>query len=169
VVAALAGAGVTGAAQAPQLSRLDRNRLKQMLDGIGAELKKSYFDPTFGGRDIDAHMAAAQAKLDAASSLNHGFALIAQALVELEDSHTYFIPPARAARVEYGWRAQTIGDRCYVVAVKPGSDAAAEGLAPGDEEVSVDGFFPNRDEMWKLDYSLFIPDEVVLPSRGGMT
>jgi carboxyl-terminal processing protease len=156
VIAAMAWLAMPLAQQPPQLSKLDRNRLKQMLEGIGSELKKSYYDPAFGGRDIDEHLAAAKAKLETASSLNHGFAVIAQALVDLEDSHTFFIPPARTASVEYGWRLQMHGDKCYIVAVKPGSDAAAKGLAPGDQVISVDGFFPNRDEMWKLEYSLYV-------------
>jgi C-terminal processing protease CtpA/Prc len=47
---------------------------------------------------------------------------------------------------------QMIGDRCFVVAVKPGSDAEAKGLKEGDEVVSVDGYKPTRNTLWKLRY-----------------
>jgi C-terminal processing protease CtpA/Prc len=39
-----------------------------------------------------------------------------------------------------------------VVAVKPGSDAEAKGIKPGDLVVSVDGFKPTRKELWKMEY-----------------
>jgi C-terminal processing protease CtpA/Prc len=48
---------------------------------------------------------------------------------------------------------QMIGDKCYVVAVKPGSDAEAKGLQQGDEVYSIDGFGPSRANMWKIQYS----------------
>jgi carboxyl-terminal processing protease len=47
---------------------------------------------------------------------------------------------------------QMVGDRCYVVAVKPGSDADKKGLKEGDEVVSVNGVGPNRNTLWKMLY-----------------
>jgi C-terminal processing protease CtpA/Prc len=40
-----------------------------------------------------------------------------------------------------------------VVVVKPGSDAEAQGLKPGDEVLTLDGFKPTRDNIWKMDYN----------------
>jgi carboxyl-terminal processing protease len=51
---------------------------------------------------------------------------------------------------------QAIGDKCYVVAVKPGSDAEAKGIKPGDLVVSVDGFKPTRKELWKMEYYYYL-------------
>jgi C-terminal processing protease CtpA/Prc len=48
---------------------------------------------------------------------------------------------------------QMIGDKCYIVAVQPGSNAEAIGLRPGDEVYSLDGFGPSRENMWKIQYS----------------
>jgi C-terminal processing protease CtpA/Prc len=47
---------------------------------------------------------------------------------------------------------QAIGDKCYVVAVKPGSDAEAKGLRRGDLILSIDGFTPTREVLWKIQY-----------------
>ena len=73
-------------------------------------------------------------------------------MLDLNDSHTVFFPPSRTGRVEYGWRMQMIGDKCFVTAVKPGSDAEKKGLKVGDEIVAIEGFRPNRKEMWKINY-----------------
>jgi len=55
--------------------------------------------------------------------------------------------------VDYGWKMQAVGDAVYVTAVKPGSDAEAQGLKPGDEVLSVDGFRPTRPTLWKMEYN----------------
>src|SRR2546423_1539538 len=73
----------------------------------------------------------------------------------VEDSHTYFIPPSRHERIEYGWQMKTVGEKCYVSAVKPGSDAEKKGLAVGDEVVGVDGYAPLRENLWKLKYMYY--------------
>jgi carboxyl-terminal processing protease len=58
---------------------------------------------------------------------------------------------------------QAIGDQCYVVAVKPGSDAEVKGLKPGDTVISIDGFKPSRKELWKMEYYYY-----ALSPRPGM-
>ena len=63
------------------------------------------------------------------------------------------VPPRKASRTEYGWRMQMIGDKCFITAVQPGSDAEAKGLKPGDEIYSWDGYEPTRDNLWKMQYS----------------
>jgi C-terminal processing protease CtpA/Prc len=123
-----------------------------MLGQIEAALRKDYYDKTFHGIDLDSQFKAAAAKIDAAVSQGHAYAIIAQALVDLNDSHTYFLPPDRPARYEYGWKMRIVGDECYVVAVKPDSDAATKGVKPGDRLVRFDAFLPQRDQLWKAQY-----------------
>lgn len=137
---------------AQSLDRIERGRAKDMLNTIKKEIKSNYYDPTFHGIDLDARFKIAEEKLDKAASLGQAFGIIAQAVLELNDSHTIFFPPSRAAKFEYGWRMQMIGEKCFVTAVKPKSDAAAKGLKIGDEVLSVEGFRPTRKEMWKINY-----------------
>ncbi|HJR07567.1 MAG TPA: S41 family peptidase [Pyrinomonadaceae bacterium] len=138
--------------RAQSLDRIERERAQTMLSVLKNELKKNYYDPNFHGMDVDARFKAAEEKIKQATSINQAFGIIAQAFLDLNDSHTTFSPPSRAVRVEYGWQMQAIGDKCYVVAVKPGSDADAKGVKPGDLIVSVDGFKPTRKELWKMEY-----------------
>jgi C-terminal processing protease CtpA/Prc len=133
-------------------SSIDRDRAHVMLQAIKSDLKKSYYDPNFHGMDLEARFKTADEKLKQATSLGQMFGVIAQALDDLKDSHTFFVPPGRSYRTEYGGQMQMSGDKCYVIAVKPGSDAEAKGLKEGDEIKSIDGIMPTRENMWKIQY-----------------
>lgn len=137
---------------AQSIDRIERERALTMLSNIKNELKSNYYDPGMRGMDVDARFKLAEEKIKQASSLGQAFGIIAQALLDLNDSHTTFAPPSRTISVEYGWQMQAIGNQCFVTAVKPGSDAAAKGIKPGDLVLSVDGFKPQRKELWKMDY-----------------
>ncbi len=134
-------------------SSIDRDRGSVMLRTIKENLKSNYYDPAYHGMDLEARFKASEQKIKTATSLGQIFGIIAQTLIELEDSHTFFLPPGRSVTVEYGWQMQIVGEKCYVVAVKPGSDAEAKGLREGDEIYSMDGFAPIRANFWKLQYT----------------
>ena len=148
---------------AQAFDRIERERALTMLSNVKDQLKKNYYDPTIRGMDVDARFKAAEEKIKQANSLGQSFGIIAQVLLDLNDSHTSFIPPSRAVSVDYGWRMQAVGDQCYVMWVKPGSDAAAKGLKPGDLVLSIDNFKPTRKELWKMEYYYY-----ALSPRPGM-
>jgi len=139
-------------AQALKASGLDKERGHDMVSQIKSDLKKEYYDPTFHGMDVDARFKLLDEKINSATSVGHIFGIIAQALIELEDSHTFFLPPGRSAKTEYGFEMQMVGDHCFVTAVKPGSDAEAKGLKEGDEIWQIDAFGPVRENFWKIKY-----------------
>ena len=140
------------AVNAQSLDGVSRGRAKDMLNAVKNEIKGNYYDATFHGIDLNGRFKIADEKLDKVTSMGQAFGVIAQAVLELNDSHTKFYPPSFAAKYEYGWRMQMIGDKCFVIAVKPKSDAEKKGLKPGDEILSVEGFRPNRKELWKVNY-----------------
>lgn len=138
--------------QAQSISKTERERARTMLQAMKEDIKKYYYDPNFHGLDLEARFSAADEKIKTATSLGQLFGIIAQAMVDLNDSHTRFLPPRRTTSTEYGWQMQMVGDRCYIVAVKPGSDAEKKGLKEGDEVISVNGVGPSRNTLWKMNY-----------------
>jgi C-terminal processing protease CtpA/Prc len=139
-------------ARTQSVSNTERERARNMLQTMKEDIKKYYYDPNFHGMDLEARFTAADEKIKTATSLGQLFGIIAQAMVDLNDSHTLFYPPPRTTSTEYGWQMQIIGDRCYVVSVKPGSDAEKKGLKAGDEIVSINGVGPSRNTFWKMRY-----------------
>lgn len=137
---------------AQKVEAKDRDRGLTMLRTVKDKLQKNYYDPTFRGTDLDARFKTAEDKIKEASSVGQIFGVIAQVLVELDDSHTFFMPPSRANETDYGWTMQMIGDRCYVSSVTKDSDAEAKGVKPGDEVVEFEGRKITRANMWKLEY-----------------
>lgn len=137
---------------AQQASQFERDRGRTMLNIIKNDLKKNYYDPSFRGWDLETRFKEAEENIKAAQTQNQIFGIIAHTLAQLDDSHTFFLPPSRPYTLEYGWTMQMIGDKCYVVAVKPGSDAEAKGLKEGDELNSIDNIRPSRQNLWQILY-----------------
>ena len=134
------------------LSGQDRDRGLIMLKAARDDIRKNYYDPELRGIDLDARIKAAEARIKQAKSNGEVFGIIAQVLMDFNDSHTIFLPPQRASRIEYGWQVQTFGDDTYVIAVKPKSDAEAKGLKPGDKVLAIDGVAPSRENLWVYHY-----------------
>jgi len=140
----------------PQSAKVDRDRGKDILDTLKTDIEENYYDRNFHGMDLNARFKAAREKIKTATTNSQVFSIIAQAIVDLNDSHTFFLPPDRVVGFDYGWRMQMIGETPYVVAVKPGSDADAKGLKVGEVVYSIDGYAPTRENLWKIEYSYYL-------------
>ena len=141
-------------ARSQQMSSLDRGRALEMLEEVARDVQKHYYDQNFHGVDWNAKVREAKEKIRAETSLNMSLAHIAAALDTLNDSHTFFLPPPRPYRHDYGFRTVMVGERCYIERVRPDTDAEAKGLKRGDEVLTVNGFHPTRETLWKMDYTL---------------
>ncbi|HEV7700752.1 MAG TPA: S41 family peptidase, partial [Pyrinomonadaceae bacterium] len=133
-------------------SASDRDRGLEMLTMVRDDLKDKYYDRSLHGMDLEARFKAAKEKMKTATSNGQIMGIIAQMMLDMGDSHTFFLPPARANRTEYGWKVQMFGDRPFVIAVKPKSDAEAKGLKVGDEVLTIDGNAVTRDNLWTMQY-----------------
>jgi len=143
---------VCAEAQQPVVAAYDRERGQGMLQMVRDDLKGKYYDPSLRGMDLDARFKAAKEKIKTATSNGQIMGIIAQMMLDLGDSHTFFLPPGRASRTEYGWKVQMFGDRPFVIAVKPKSDAETKGLKVGDEVLAIDGNAVTRDNLWTMQY-----------------
>jgi C-terminal processing protease CtpA/Prc len=139
-------------AQQPPMTKFDRDRLQEVLTLVAGDVQKHYYDPKFHGLDWGATIAKAKAEINSETSMNMGMSHIAAALDTLNDSHTFFTPPRHANRYDYGWQYEMVGDHCFVTHVRPNSDADTKGVKSGDELLGLNGFSPNRENLWKMQY-----------------
>jgi carboxyl-terminal processing protease len=142
-------------------SRSNRETALAMLDVVASDVRKDYYDPKLHGLDWDAKVRQAKEEIDKAPTLEAAYLQIAAVLEALNDSHTYFMSPGFTLKYDYGWRFQMVGNRCYVTHVRPGSDAEAKGIKPGDQVLTLNGFSPARETLWKMEYVL----EALSPMR----
>jgi len=136
-----------------KFEKQDLERSRQMLRDAYDTVKKHYYDTTFHGLDWDARYHTFDEQMKTATSLGDSFSIIADFLAGLKDSHTFFEPPSRPFRVDYGYRFQVVGDSAFVSRVRPGSDAVSK-LHPGDQVLAINKVRVTRATSWQLDYVL---------------
>jgi carboxyl-terminal processing protease len=139
-----------------QVSPGDRAQAQEMLKTVVSDVGQFYYDPKLLGTDWDARVRKAKEVIANATTVQAATLEIAAVLESLNDSHTYFLPPRYSILVDYGWEFQMLGDRCYVTHVKAGSDAEVKGLRPGDEVMMINGVMPTRENIWKMQYKLYL-------------
>ncbi len=122
--------------------RFERSRHKQMLKLVKDDVKKNYFDPAFKGLDIEAGYQRAAEKLEKAESIGQMSGVVAQFLMDFDDSHLFFLPPGKQNKTHYGFRFRMMGDKCLVYHVNKDSDAEKKGLAVGDQIYAIQGLIP---------------------------
>ncbi len=135
-----------------KIDTVERGQAIAMLKNVKNAIKNDYWDANYKGMDLEKRFSAAEEKIKAVDYLSQAFSIIAQAVIDLDDSHTTFYPPALSTIVEYGWKMKIYGEKAFISAVKDDSDASKKGLRVGDEVVAINGFRPNRKEFWKIVY-----------------
>src|SRR5215204_3197667 len=143
---------VGNSVDAQKMDRIERERFKSMLTNVKNAVKKDYYDTNFHGINLDERFKTAADRLEQVNSTGEAMGVIAQVLLDFDDSHLYFLPPATNIDVEYGWRMQMHGDKCFVTIVKPKPDAEAKGLKVGDQILAIENVSPNRKDLWKINY-----------------
>ncbi len=122
-----------------QIDSIALQRAHLMLHQAYDEIRKNYYDTTFHGVDLDKSYQQFNARLDISKSVNESFRVVAAFMLNLHDSHTFFMPPTRTNRSTPGFFMQLIGDKCLITRIRPGTDASAK-LHVGDQVLALDGF-----------------------------
>ena len=141
-------------ASAQTLTSFDRGRALDMLAVVHEDITKYYFDSTYGGADLTAIFDTARARIKNATRVEESLLAIAQATIEVNDGHTLFLPPGLTQRADYGWSMAFVGDTCRVFGVKPASDAAHQGVTPGDVVYRIEGIAPSRHNLFYIRYMI---------------
>ena len=150
----------------------ERRIVEIILGDVVQDVKSNYYDPKYHGVDLDALYQEAKERVKTAKSYNQALATVAWVLRQLDDSHTYLVPPRRSHKRIYDYRYAMIGDECYIIAVQPGGDAEKKGLKVGDRVLSFNTIVPTHDNLWEINYlfRLLRPqaaDELVIQSFDG--
>jgi carboxyl-terminal processing protease len=133
-------------------TKSDRRLAESMLGDADADVQKHYYDSKFHGVDWRARVQEARKNIVAARSMDDAVSEIAALLDSLHDSHTFLLLPPRTQIHDYGFQMEMIGDRCYVVRVRAGSDAEKKGLRKGDEVRAVNEYPVSRKNFRRLVY-----------------
>jgi Peptidase family S41 len=141
-------------ASAQTLTSFDRGRALDMLAVVHEDITKHYFDSTYGGADLTAIFETARTRIKNATRVEESLFAIAQATIEVNDGHTLFLPPGLTQRADYGWSMAFVGDTCRVFSVKPQSDAAHQGVTPGDIIYRIEGIAPSRHSLFYIRYMI---------------
>ena len=137
-----------------QYTSLDRDLAESMLRDADADVQKHYYDSTLQGLDWRARVQEAKKNIESARSIDDAVSEIAALLDSLHDSHTSLVLPPRKQIHDYGFQMEMIGDRCFVVRVRAGSDAEKKGLRQGDEIREVNEYPVSRRNFRRLVYIL---------------
>jgi carboxyl-terminal processing protease len=132
-----------------------------MLDEMKDILNEYYYDPKLHGIDLKARIEAAKARVKTMEFNWQMYRVLVQVLLEFDDSHTRMMLPPREDYFQYGLAWQMIGEDCYITYVKKGSNAATQGVEPGDQLLLLGKYTPTRQDLWKMNYVLYKLD----PSR----
>lgn len=130
----------------------ERSRHVQILKTIKDDIKKNYYDPQFRGINLDERFKLAEEKIKQAASIGQMSGIIAQTLVDFNDSHLFFVPPGKANKTRYGFEVQMVGEKCFVSRVSEKSDAFTKGLRVGDEVLDIERYIPTRQNLWLMNY-----------------
>lgn len=138
----------------------ERKRGIEILETFKKDIQKYYFDPAYGGRDLDALIQRGIDSVNSAPSSGYVYGNVSGTIMNFGDPHTYFIPPPPVNHVQHGWTVLMIGDKCYVTAVKEGSDAEAKGVKPGDIVLSLARNTPTRRTLGNILFFVSVAPEV---------
>ncbi|MBK9215444.1 MAG: hypothetical protein IPM59_07565 [Chloracidobacterium sp.] len=129
-----------------------RNIFLTWLGAMKDSIKADYYDPKYRGIELDERFDVARNRIESLRYDWQMFQVLAELLMEFDDSHTSLIMPPRKDHFDYGFYMQIVGVRCLVTSVTKDSDAEKAGLEVGDQIIRVGAVEPDRDSLWKLFY-----------------
>ena len=127
-----------GVACADELSQ-NRSVMKNILKVVASDIEKNFYDPNLKGLNWPRLVETARQKIDNAKSVNEMEAAIYELTEQIDDSHTFFIPPLGTSEAKYGFEAKPFGDDVRVYEITPKGAAEQAGLQLGDHIVSMQG------------------------------
>ena len=79
----------------------ERRIVEDILGDVIKDVKNNYYDPNYHRVNLDVLFQEAKERVKVAKSYNQALAIVAWVLRQLDDSHTFLIPPRRAHKRIY--------------------------------------------------------------------
>ncbi len=130
--------------------KFERGRMEDVMDVVARDVQKNFYDPSLKGADWTTITERARQRIRQADHLGDMLGAIASVPYQLNDSHTYFIPPGRSARVDYGFEAKPFGKDILVYKVNKDGLAIKADLRLGDRLVAMGGFAAKRENFFEM-------------------
>jgi C-terminal processing protease CtpA/Prc len=130
--------------------KFERGRMENIMDVVAKDIQKNFYDANLKGVDWKTITERARQRIRGADHLGEMLAAIASVPYQLNDSHTYFIPPGRSARVDYGFEAEPFAKDILVYKLKKDGPAVKAGLQLGDRIVGLNGFAVKRENFFEM-------------------
>jgi carboxyl-terminal processing protease len=111
-----------------------------MLKVIAQDVEKNFYDSELHGLDWKALTEETRQRINNAKSNSEMMTAIFLLVDKLQDSHTMFLAPSRAAQPLFGFEAKAFGDEIRIYQIKKNSAAANAGLQLGDRILAINGF-----------------------------
>lgn len=143
---------------------LDRGRAQDMLKYVAEDVEKNFYDPNLKGVDWKSLVSQARERIDRARSRSDMFKAIFVLLANLHDSHTFFLPPSRSSRVQFGFDAMAFGDdEIRIYRLEKDGVGAKAGLKVGDCILGINNFNADRKtwDIMMLDFRVLRPIQVM--------
>jgi carboxyl-terminal processing protease len=128
----------------------ERGRMEDIMDVVAKDIQRKFYDPKLKGVDWKTISERARQRIRQADHLGDMLAAIASVPYQLYDSHTYFIPPGRSAKVDYGFEAEPFAKDILVYKLKKDGPAIKAGLQLGDKIVAMYGFAAKRENFFEM-------------------
>ncbi|HYM77673.1 MAG TPA: S41 family peptidase [Candidatus Dormibacteraeota bacterium] len=132
--------------------------------GVAEVLQKHFYDPQMKGVDWKKALADAESKINATDRVGEMYGAIDEMVLQLDDSHTRFIPPEQTRQPKFGFQLKPFGNATRIYKIQETGPAAQAGLKLGDTIVGIDGVPADRKHYFHtLIYYRFIqPEEVMV-------
>lgn len=130
--------------------KFERGRMEDIMDVVAKDIQKNFYDPNLKGVDWKAITEKARQRIRQADHLGDMLAAIASMPYQIHDANTYFVPPRRSAKVDYGFDAEPFRGEILVYNLKEEGPAAKGGLQLGDKIVAMEGFAVKRETFFEI-------------------
>lgn len=130
--------------------KFERGRMEDIMNVVAKDIQKNFYDPSLKGVDWKTITERARQRIRQANYLGDMLVAIASVPYQLNDSHTYFLPPGRSARVDYGFQAEPFGKDILVYKLKKDGPAINAALQLGDKIIGMGGFAANRENFFEM-------------------